>query len=91
VAARALGDRYEVRAIALGGETPLMTFSNLDAAFDDCLARWAGRKTGSSIYAVRDTRTEQRWSYTDIKNLRSTQERCRCGWCSFCRSEGGEP
>jgi hypothetical protein len=65
-----LGCCYEVRAIALGSETPLATFSSLDAAFDDCIARWATRKAGSCVYVVRDTESDQRWSYADIKELR---------------------
>jgi hypothetical protein len=71
--------RYEVRSIVLGGETVMAAFWSIGMAFDDCLERWAGRKAGSPVYAVRDTETEQRWSYADIKELRTPSGRARDG------------
>jgi hypothetical protein len=61
---------YEVRRIVLGGETVQGIYGDQAKAFEACVGLWEGRKAGSPVYAVRDTETEQRWSYADIKALR---------------------
>ncbi len=63
--------RYEVRMITGKGEKVLAYVHDLDTAFTDCLTRWASRKPGQPVFAVRDAQTEQRWSYSDIQELRS--------------------
>lgn len=62
--------RYEVRRIDKEGEAVVSEYDDQAHAFEDCLRRWEGRRAGGSFFAVRDTETEQRWSYRDIMDLR---------------------
>lgn len=66
-------DRYEVRWITSQGEQGVASFDDMDEAFDDCLQRWA-EHGHRRCYAVRDAETEQRWSYSDIKELRAPRD-----------------
>jgi hypothetical protein len=63
--------RYELLSIHSQGEAVLLSFADMDAAFDACVERWHSRRTGGAVYAVRDADTEQRWSYRDILDLRA--------------------
>jgi len=62
--------RYQVLLITAGEECVVESSNTLTGAFDGCVAKWRVRRTGGPVYAVRDTETEQRWSYRDIQDLR---------------------
>jgi hypothetical protein len=63
--------KFDVLSITLHGERLVQDCPTLDAAFDACLTQWSDRKSGGPVYAVRDSETEQRWSYRDIQELRA--------------------
>lgn len=65
---------FEVRQIHLSGEVVMSSHEDMDHAFDECCHHWAARLPGMPAYAVRDTETDQRWSYADIKDMRSDRD-----------------
>lgn len=61
--------RYEVLMITTLGEVVVGASHYKDEAFDLCASKWRARRTGGPAFAVLDTFEDQRWSYSDIKEL----------------------